>query len=70
MHHQPFLKPSMVKHCIQWAKENSGRDWTKIVFTDEAKIELGKRLGRVWVTQMAVGGIFAGKHSTNVLKWT
>jgi hypothetical protein len=43
---KPFLKPSMVKCCIQWAKGNSGRDWTKIVFTDEAKIELGERPGR------------------------
>jgi len=47
---KPFLKPSMVKCRIQWAKENSGRDWTKIIFTDEAKIELGERPGRVWVT--------------------
>ena len=46
---KPFLKPSMVKHHIQWVKENSGRDWTKIVFTDEAKIELGERPDRVWV---------------------
>jgi transposase len=50
---KPFLKPSMVKRRIQWAKENSGRDWTRIVFTDEANIELGERPGRIWVTRKA-----------------
>jgi hypothetical protein len=47
------LTKQAVKKCVIWAKENADRDWSKVVWMDEAKIEMGEQPGPHRVTQMA-----------------
>ncbi|ETW82439.1 hypothetical protein HETIRDRAFT_17257, partial [Heterobasidion irregulare TC 32-1] len=43
--HKPFLSPAAVWKRLIWAKENMTRDWNEVIWTDEAKLELGERPG-------------------------
>ena len=51
-HHKPFLTKQAVKKHVVWGKDNADRDWSKVVWTDEAKIEMGEQPGPCRVTQM------------------
>jgi transposase len=50
---KPFLSARAVKKCLEWAKENEERDWSTILWTDEASIETGERPTAWRVTCMA-----------------
>jgi hypothetical protein len=49
---KPFLSMKAVQSRRAWAKENKDRDWRKIIWTDEAKIETGERPGHRHVTRL------------------
>lgn len=48
---KPFIRPQNVPKRLAWAKENEGRDWGRIIWTDEATIETGERPTRPRVTR-------------------
>jgi hypothetical protein len=43
--HKPFLSQKAVRGRREWVKENQGRDWEEVIWTDEATIETGTRPG-------------------------
>ena len=49
---KPFLTQKAVQECQKWATENKGRDWSKIIWTDKAKIETEERPGHHHVTRL------------------
>jgi hypothetical protein len=49
-HRKPFLSAANVKKQLAWAKANEWKDWDKVIWTDEAKIELGECPGHQYVT--------------------
>lgn len=49
---KPFLSKQAIKKRLLWAKENQGRDWEQVIWTDEAKIETGERPGHRKVTRL------------------
>ena len=48
---KPFLTKQAVFKRVAWAKENKGRDWRTVIWTDEAHIETGERPGHRRVTR-------------------
>ncbi|QRV99727.1 Transposable element Tc1 transposase [Ceratobasidium sp. AG-Ba] len=48
---KPFLKPEMIVDRLEWAKENTGRDWNSAIWCDETSIGTGKPPGRIMVTR-------------------
>ena len=49
---KPFLSKKAAQARWKWAKENEDRDWRKVIWTDEAKIETGERPGHRYVTRL------------------
>ena len=49
---KPFLNKKAAQARRKWAKENKDRDWQKVIWTDEAKIETGERPGHRYVTRL------------------
>jgi len=47
---KPFLTPRHRHTRKQWAIDNAGRDWRRVIFTDEASFELGKAR-RTWTSR-------------------
>jgi transposase len=44
------LKQQQVQRRKVWAADNAGQDWSRVIFTDEMSVELGK-VGRQWTTR-------------------
>ena len=40
MRRRPHLQPHRIKARRGWAQENAEQDWHRVIFTDEACIEL------------------------------
>ena len=53
---KPFLTEKAIQERQKWATENKGRDWSKIIWTDEAKIETGERPGHRRVMRSVLQG--------------
>ena len=45
---KPLLKESHIENRCKWAEDNLDRDWTKVIFTDEASFELNCQVTRAW----------------------
>ncbi|EIW71861.1 hypothetical protein TREMEDRAFT_27090, partial [Tremella mesenterica DSM 1558] len=60
MRRTPFLRPQAIEKRINWAKDNVGQDWSRVIFTDEMSLELG--LARRAYTTRGVGQAFDLKH--------
>lgn len=45
---KPLLKLEHRQKRLAWAKENSERDWSNVVFTDEATININIKRKKVW----------------------
>ena len=50
-HRKPFLSKAAVWKWLAWARENEEMDWWLVLWTDEVRLELGERPGRVFVTR-------------------
>ena len=48
---KPFLSKAAVRKQLAWARENGETDWRLVLWTDEVRLELGERPGRVFVTR-------------------
>ena len=48
---KPFITPAQLKKRLAWVEQNEGRDWGKVIFTDETRLELGERPGRRYITR-------------------
>ncbi|EIW71785.1 hypothetical protein TREMEDRAFT_23848, partial [Tremella mesenterica DSM 1558] len=38
MRRTPFLRPQAIEKRINWAKDNVGQDWSRVIFTDEMSL--------------------------------
>lgn len=38
---KPHLTPRQRMNRLQWAADNEGKDWTSVIFTDEAMVRIG-----------------------------
>ncbi|RPD54703.1 hypothetical protein L227DRAFT_471647, partial [Lentinus tigrinus ALCF2SS1-6] len=50
---KPFLGLPAIRTRRAWVRENAERDWSKVIWTDETTLELGKRVGHLRVTRKA-----------------
>ena len=50
---KPFLTRKQRKARLEWAQENENREWKKVLFTDEASIDIGERTTRLHVKRKA-----------------
>ena len=48
---KPYLTPAQIEKRMAWAEANRERDWGKVIFTDETRLEIGERPGRRYVTR-------------------
>ena len=49
---KPFLSPENIKAHLEWAKEREYwiiKDWDKVIFSNESKVEIGWNSRPVWV---------------------
>ncbi|SOV07931.1 uncharacterized protein UDID_19627 [Ustilago sp. UG-2017a] len=46
---KPFLTSKNRQKCLDWAKANGTTDWRRVLFMDEAAVEVGYQPGRTWV---------------------
>ena len=61
MRRKPWLSPKNIERRRQWARDNIGRDWRSVIFTDESSIELGGKAGRQRTSRRA-GEAYLPKH--------
>jgi hypothetical protein len=41
MRRKPLLTPKHRLNRLKWASEMVGKDWTSVIFTDEAMVKIG-----------------------------
>jgi transposase len=54
---------------VEWAKKNAMRDWTSVIFSDEASIWLHEITGRMWVRRRQDAFKPAPTHSQKLHIW-
>jgi len=50
---KPYLSKPTIGKRLLWAKENKHTNWKRVIFTDESSLEIGRDLGRKYVTRKA-----------------
>jgi transposase len=50
---KPFLSPKAIAQKKAWAIANIGQDWKRVIYTDEASIELGLDIMQRWTIRRA-----------------
>jgi transposase len=45
---KPYLRQEHIAKRLEWLKETEGLDWKRVIFTDEASVEMGKKGGVSW----------------------
>ena len=63
---KPLLKQVHVEKRLQWATENVDRDWSNVIFTDEATFRFHSRINRIWKRRGEIKVVRTVKHSTKV----
>ncbi|QRV85612.1 Transposable element Tc1 transposase [Ceratobasidium sp. AG-Ba] len=48
---KPYLRQSTVDQRLKWAKDNTGRDWNGVAWSDECSLETGESPGQTMVTR-------------------
>lgn len=48
---KPFLSLTTIRKCLEWARRNLKRDWTRVIWTDETALRLGEVVTRRRVTR-------------------
>ena len=61
MRQKPWLSSKNIQRRRQWARDNVGRDWRSVIFTDESSIELGGKVGSQRTSRRA-GEAYIPKH--------
>lgn len=63
---KPLLTETHIQKRLEWATNNVNRDWSKVIFTDEATFRLNDSIKRVWKKRGQVKVIRTVKHSYKV----
>lgn len=66
---KPLLTPAQIDKRYQWATNNLKRDWTKVIFTDEATFELNCQRTRAWQIRGDPKIYRTVKHPPKVSVW-
>lgn len=66
---KPLLKTEHCKKRLLWAKANVGRDWEKVIFTDEASINVNIKRRKVWHKPGQKLVIRTVKHPVKIHIW-
>lgn len=48
MRKRPFLTEESRKKRLAWLEKTEGQDWSRVIWTDEASVEIGELCGRAW----------------------
>lgn len=66
---KPFLTDEHKKTRMQWAKDNINRNWSEVIFSDEASFWLSKGTVRCWHEKGERKIIHRKRHSNKVHVW-
>lgn len=66
---KPLLTEKHMEKRLSWAKENKNRDWSNIIFSDEASFWAGNYLTRAWSTADNRLLVRTVKHPVKVHVW-
>ena len=66
---KPLLSEKHVKTRLEWAKKNIDRDWSKVIFTDEASFWARSIIQRTWSTTTSKVVQRTVKHAAKVHVW-
>ena len=66
---KPFLTDEHKKTRLQWAKDNENRDWSQVIFSDEASFWINKGTVKCWQTKETRKVIHRKRHSKKVHIW-
>lgn len=66
---KPFLTDKHKEIRLQWAKDNINRNWSKVIFSDEASFWIDKGTMRCWHIKGERKVIYRKRHSKKVHIW-